>query len=99
MNLHRIRQAAIDIAYEAGTYIRQQFGKVQQVDFKGTVNPVTEVDKAVEALILSQLRATFPTHLIHSEEMNLKVMANQLSCHCEPMANSGLNGYNDMIVL
>lgn len=59
---------AIRVAREAGDVVRQGFGKVQRLDFKGAVNPVTETDTAAEALILSRLRAAFPDHAILGEE-------------------------------
>ncbi len=59
---------AIAIAREAGALVRQGFGKVQRLEFKGAVNPVTETDTAAEALILSRLRAAFPEHAILGEE-------------------------------
>lgn len=60
--------AAITIAREAGTVVRQGFGEVKRLDFKGAVNPVTETDTAAETLILSRLRAAFPDHAILGEE-------------------------------
>ncbi len=59
---------AVDIAREAGIIVRQGFGNVQRLDFKGAVNPVTETDTAAEALILARLRAAFPDHAILGEE-------------------------------
>jgi len=59
---------AIQVAREAGDVVRQGFGKVQRLDFKGAVNPVTEIDTAAEALILARLRSTFPGHAILGEE-------------------------------
>lgn len=59
---------AIAIAREAGEVVRQGFGNVQRLDFKGAVNPVTETDTAAEALILARLRAAFPDHAILGEE-------------------------------
>ena len=59
---------AQEIAYEAGEIARAGFGKHHEVQFKGEVDPVTEVDKAVEAHILRRLRAAFPTHQVLAEE-------------------------------
>ena len=60
--------AAITFAREAGDIVRQGFGSVQRLDFKGAVNPVTETDTAAETLILSRLRTAFPDHAILGEE-------------------------------
>ncbi|HQE94116.1 MAG TPA: inositol monophosphatase family protein [Anaerolineae bacterium] len=59
---------AIAIAREAGAIVRQGFGKVQRLNFKGAVNPVTDTDTAAEALILARLRTAFPDHAILGEE-------------------------------
>lgn len=61
-------QTAIEIAQEAGDIVRQGFGNIDQVDFKGTVNPVTETDRAAEAHIITRLQIAFPEHLILGEE-------------------------------
>jgi len=59
---------AIQVAREAGDVVRQGFGNVQRLDFKGAVNPVTETDTAAEALILARLHTAFPDHAILGEE-------------------------------
>jgi len=58
----------IDIAHEAGGQVRAGFGVTGRVDYKGTVNPVTETDRATEELIVSRLRQAFPGCHIHGEE-------------------------------
>ena len=62
--------AAIAIAREAGSIVRQAFPHtaLAHVSFKGAVNPVTETDTAAEALILGRLRDAFPEHRILAEE-------------------------------
>ncbi len=63
-----ILHTAVAIAYAAGAVLRQDFGHIHQVKLKGAVNPVTETDVAVEALIIARLREAFPEHRIHGEE-------------------------------
>ncbi len=63
-----ILTTAIAIAREAGEVVRHGFGKMQRLDFKGEVNPVTETDIASETLILDRLRTAFPDHVIMGEE-------------------------------
>jgi myo-inositol-1(or 4)-monophosphatase len=65
-----IAQVAITIAHEAGALVREAFPRtaLTQVDLKGAVNPVTETDMAVEALIIQHLREAFPDHRILAEE-------------------------------
>ncbi|MGC9467824.1 MAG: inositol monophosphatase family protein [Anaerolineae bacterium] len=68
LDLIRALEVATDIAHEAGALIREAFGAVGRVAFKGAVNPVTETDEAAEALIVRRLREVFPDHQILGEE-------------------------------
>jgi myo-inositol-1(or 4)-monophosphatase len=70
VNYDHILQAATSIAREAGTVVRDRFPPtaLAHVGFKGAVNPVTDTDTAVEALILTRLRAAFPDHRFLAEE-------------------------------
>lgn len=61
-------QLAIDLARQAGQYQRQHVDEVHQVTMKGTVDPVTEVDTACEAMIIAGIRQHFPHHHILAEE-------------------------------
>lgn len=55
-------------AKEAGALLRQGFGKRHDVRYKGLIDPVTEMDRASEALLLERIREAFPHHAIISEE-------------------------------
>jgi myo-inositol-1(or 4)-monophosphatase len=59
---------AITTAHAAGALIRQRFGSVMDVQYKGAVDPVTATDKEAEAIIIQRLQAAFPNHLILGEE-------------------------------
>lgn len=63
-----IRTVAIDAARDAGRILRESFGKVQQIKYKGEVDLVTEVDEASERLIVGRIREHFPDHQILGEE-------------------------------
>ena len=60
--------AAIAAAREAGAILREALGETRQIAFKGAVDLVTEMDKRSEALIVGQLTARFPDHLVTAEE-------------------------------
>jgi len=70
MNYEAVLQIAISIAREAGVVVREAFPRaaLANVGFKGAVNPVTETDTAAEELIVTRLRAAFPSHRILAEE-------------------------------
>ena len=60
--------AAIEIAREAGALLKANFGKVQEVDYKGRINLVTEMDRRSERLIIERLASAFPGDDVWAEE-------------------------------
>jgi myo-inositol-1(or 4)-monophosphatase len=60
--------AAVSIAHEAGALLKENFGREQEIDYKGRINLVTEMDKRSERLIISRLNAAFPGDDILAEE-------------------------------
>jgi myo-inositol-1(or 4)-monophosphatase len=69
MNNHdRFLQVAVAAAREAGHLQRVRFGKGTQVEYKGEINPVTEVDKLSEKAIVRILLKSFPDHDVLTEE-------------------------------
>ncbi len=59
---------AIDLAREAGAFIREHSGKRRNVEYKSAVDLVTEVDRGSEALIIEGIRRAFPNDAIVAEE-------------------------------
>lgn len=70
MDYEAILEQATAIAHEAGDIIARDFpgGALEQVDFKGAVNPVTQTDTAAEDVIRDRVREWFPDHRILAEE-------------------------------
>ncbi len=67
-DLLNILDKTIEIAHKAGSVLRQGWGQVAHVGYKGEVNLVTEYDTRVEAMVIAALRRAFPDHAIHAEE-------------------------------
>lgn len=61
-------QLAIDLAKRAAKIQLEGLGKIHQIEYKGTINLVTEVDKQCERLIVDGIQRHFPTHDILAEE-------------------------------
>ncbi len=59
---------AIDLARKAGTLIRNRFNEPRDVDHKGTIDLVTDTDRASERMIADAIRARFPDHQLLAEE-------------------------------
>lgn len=57
-----------DWARQAGALLRAGLGSAFQVDFKGEIDLVTEMDRRSEDYLIGQVRAAFPEHAIVSEE-------------------------------
>lgn len=59
----------INISREAGSLIREGFGKHLQIEFKtNESNLVTQIDKAAEKIILDFIKKKYPSHGIIAEE-------------------------------
>src|SRR3954451_13087688 len=50
-----------------GDVLRESYGRVQSIRFKGATDLVTEVDVRAEQTIVALIRARFPTHQILAE--------------------------------
>lgn len=65
---NRFLEVALTAVKEAGRIQKQYFGYSHQVEYKGEINPVSEVDKQCEQAILEVIFNSFPEHNILSEE-------------------------------
>ena len=61
-------QVAHDVALHAGEMLREGFGKVQDISYKGRGNIVTEMDTRVEAEVFTVLGREFPGMALLGEE-------------------------------
>ncbi len=59
---------AIAAAMEAGRMIKASLGEIKEVEYKGRINIVTDVDKRSEAMIIKALGREFPDYGFISEE-------------------------------
>lgn len=62
------RQLAIGLALEAGALLRDRLDAPHAVERKGTIDLVTDADRASETLITAGIRETFPNHRLVGEE-------------------------------
>ena len=63
-----VRSKAIKIAREAGFLLKENLGRPRTIEFKGSVDIVTEMDRKAEELIVNSIRRDFPDHGILTEE-------------------------------
>ena len=64
----RLRDAAVELAREAGAILRQGFGRAHHPEHKGRIDLVTEYDRRAEKLLLERIRTRFPGHAVLAEE-------------------------------
>ena len=56
------------LARQAGQILRAGYQKEHQVDYKGVIDLVSEIDRQSEDYLLGQIKETFPDHQILAEE-------------------------------
>ena len=59
------------LAREAGIILRAGYSKEHQVNYKGVIDLVTEVDHQSEAYLLGEIRGKYPGHHIFAEESGI----------------------------
>ncbi len=75
----------MEVIREAGNLLLERFRTDFTVAHKGTVNLVTEVDLAVEELIVSRIREAFPAHSILAEEKHNDVRHGGINWVIDPL--------------
>lgn len=66
--MNNFKERAIEIAREAGIFLKDKLYTVHTINYKGDINLVTEVDKISEEIITSKIKTLFPDHDILGEE-------------------------------
>jgi myo-inositol-1(or 4)-monophosphatase len=64
----RYRRRAEELARQAGAILHAGQNRRRTIDYKGTINLVTEMDRKVERLIGRELHRSFPDHDLLAEE-------------------------------
>ena len=62
------KKLAVDTAIKVGRMLKERLGDPGRVEFKGTVDIVTEMDKRAEESIVEAITSAFPGHSILTEE-------------------------------
>lgn len=78
-------QLAIQLARQAGRYQIARQGDLHRIDMKGVVDPVSEVDRACEQMIVEGIRAHFPEHAILAEESGQSHTASEWQWVVDPL--------------
>ncbi len=72
VDLNAALNVAISAAQAGGQILRDNYGRVKEINYKGATDLVTEVDKASEAAILDILKTHYPFWNILAEESGMQ---------------------------
>ncbi len=81
----KILNLALKVARVAGDHIEAHRGTDLRIDFKGTVNLVTRMDRKSEEMICSTVSEHFPGHAIIAEEGKMKETASEWTWVIDPL--------------
>jgi len=73
------------LARQAGEILRAGYGHRHQIDLKGSIDIVTEVDRQSEAFLLGEIRRKFPDHRILAEESGSQAGDECCIWHVDPL--------------
>jgi myo-inositol-1(or 4)-monophosphatase len=76
---------AIDAVLKAGAIQKSRYGEKIEVDRKGAINLVTEVDHACEQAIIDVIRDRYPDHDIVAEERAIERRGSRFVWYCDPL--------------
>lgn len=74
-----------EICTQAGEVLKEGYGKEHQIEYKGPIDLVTEIDKKADALLVERILARFPGHAIIAEESGITNSNSQHSWYIDPV--------------
>ena len=79
------RDFAVEIALEAGRFLKGKFYEAHDITYKGEIDLVTEADRGAEALLIARIEKAFPGHRIMAEETRGSVLAEEYTWIIDPL--------------
>lgn len=73
------------LARQSGAILRAGYDKEHQVDYKGVIDLVTEVDHESEEFLLGEIQGDFPDHHIFSEESGVIQGSDESVWYIDPL--------------
>ncbi len=61
-------QVAVEAAHAAGRILKERADRIGKIQYKGEIDPITEVDLLCEQEVIGCIRKTFPDHAFLAEE-------------------------------
>jgi myo-inositol-1(or 4)-monophosphatase len=79
------RDFAVEIALEAGRFLREKFHEKHDIAYKGEIDLVTEADRGAEALLIARIEKLFPAHGIMAEETRGSALTKEHTWIIDPL--------------
>lgn len=76
---------AKDLARQAGQIIKDGFESNLKVELKSDHTPVTQVDKAINDLVIQSINEKYPEHGVLGEEADARTGQEELDWLCDPL--------------
>jgi len=70
-------EIALEAAQKGGMIIKENFHREKEIDYKGRINLVTNVDREAERVVIETILKYYPEHNILTEETEHKQNASQ----------------------
>ena len=83
--MNDFKECAVEIAREAGMFLKNKLNSEHTIDYKGEINLVTEVDKISEGMITSKIASLFPDHDILAEEFTYTTRGSDFTWIIDPL--------------
>lgn len=94
-DLNQIYSVCLEATRSAGRILKSSYGNVKEIDFKGSIDIVTDVDKKAESEIIKIIKSDFPEHTILAEESGLSEKGSEVKWIIDPLdgTTNFLHGY------
>ncbi len=80
-----LRDAAVELALEAGAVLREGYGRLHRPEHKGRIDLVTEYDRRSERVLLDGISRRFPDHAVLAEESGAQVRESRVRWVVDPL--------------
>ncbi|KAA3602873.1 MAG: inositol monophosphatase [Calditrichaeota bacterium] len=84
-DLNQIYSVCLEATRTAGKILKDSYGEVKTIDFKGSIDIVTDVDKKAEDEIIKIIKSHFPEHTILAEESGLSDKHSKVKWIIDPL--------------
>ena len=61
-------KVAVEAAHAAGRILKERADRIGKIEYKGEIDPVTEIDLLCEKEVIGRVQKTFPSHAFLAEE-------------------------------